>query len=64
MSGTPKERIAIRVDPDVLAALDQLAMQQQRSRSNQAEVLLVEALAALGLLPQLAKAKNTTGRRA
>ena len=48
---TKKPQVTVYVRDEVNAALDLAAMQQQRSRSQMAAVLLEEALRARGYLP-------------
>jgi len=56
---TKKPQVTVYVRDEVNAALDLAAMQQQRSRSQMAAVLLEEALRARGYLPAVDAATDS-----
>jgi hypothetical protein len=60
---TDRRAFALRVRPDVLAAVERLAAAELRSTNAQIEILLREALAKRGLLRAASSDPAVTGRR-
>jgi predicted transcriptional regulator len=46
MARVPDDHLSIRVEPDLIHRIDALAKEEDRTRSNMARRLLLEALAA------------------
>ena len=54
----PREAVTIRLNSGGLAKVDELAADEDRSRSDMIRILVAEALAARGVHGQLGKAKR------
>ena len=53
-----KEQLSIRLEPDVLKKIDDLAAKETRTRNNMLEVLVIEALEARSKHPEKGKRKE------
>jgi len=55
-----KEQFSVRIEPDILQKIDELAETENRTRNNTIELLVLEALKARNLIPHETPRKPKT----